>query len=712
VVEAPLEDVDRGIVRLDPYHLAQVGAQPGMAVGIIGERRTVAIAQPAAPAAQGRREIQMDGMARENSRAVVGESVRVAAVEAVPARTVLLAPLDPGSYGPAEIAEIREWLAGRAVLYADRLKVTAFSKRGHLFKVAGTEPDGAVVVGDFTDVRIKKDAATVIADAPSFKVKYEDIGGLEDELLRVRELVELPLKFPALFARLKIEPPKGVLLYGPPGSGKTLIARAVASEVKAHFIHVNGPEIIHKFYGESEAKLREIFEEAQRRAPTVVFLDELDAIAPKRYDVTGEVEKRVVAQLLASMDGLVSRGEVVVIAATNLPETLDPALRRPGRFDREIAVNVPSRTGRLRILQIHSRGMPLAPDVDLARLADVTHGFVGADLEALCKEAGMLAVRDCLAELDEGSANPDALAAHTTIRGEHFLQALRAIEPTATREFFLEKPDVHWTDIGGIDDVRHILESALELPRRCPALFEQTGVRPPSGFLFSGPPGTGKTLTAKALATETGLRLITVDPASLFSKWVGESEKALRLVFKKAKQAAPCIVFFDGLEALAPSRRGTEDDLAAQERLSSQLFAELDELAELGEVVVVGATSRPDLVDPALLRPGRFGFTILFTRPDAARREEILGVHLRRVPLDGDVDLAEVARDLDGCSGADIAGACQRALLAEIERFVARHEDDADARARAGAFRLERATLLRAVQATRRRPDDAEMSDL
>ncbi len=697
VAEAPLADLDKGFARLDPYHLRRLGTREGMAIAITGDRQTVAIAQAVPHRMHGRREVHIDGMVRENAGAVVGEQVTVAPVEASPAKTVLIAPLDPGSYGAKEIAEIRESLSGRAVVYGDRIKVTAFSKRGHLFKVAGTEPDGCVVIGPFTDIRIKEDRAAPLMAGPSFKVKYEDIGGLEEELLRVRELVELPLKYPALFARLNIEPPKGVLLYGPPGSGKTLIARAVASEVKAHFIHVNGPEVMHKFYGESEAKLREIFEEAQRRAPTVIFLDEVDAIAPKRYDVSGDVEKRVVAQLLASMDGLVSRGEVVVIAATNLPEAIDPALRRPGRFDREIALSVPPRAGRLRILHIHSRGMPLAPDVDLERLAEITHGFVGADLEALCKEAGMLAVRDCLEELDQ-SAGAEALAERTVIREQHFMQAFRAIEPTATREFALERPNVRWEEIGGSEEVRRTLLTWLELPRRAPALFDQTGLTRPTGLLFSGPSGTGKTLTAKALATETGLRLITVDPATIYSKWVGESEKALRQVFKKARQAAPCILFFDGLESFAPAGYARGELGGVAERLASQFYAELDELGELGEVITVGATSCPDRIDPAVLRPGRFGFTIRFALPDHRQREEILAVHLSRLALEDDVRLAEMARDMEGFSGADIAGVCQRAVLAEMAAFVDRHGDAADEAGRAGGFRLTRSALWQAVE--------------
>jgi transitional endoplasmic reticulum ATPase len=698
VIEALLDDVDRGIVRVDPYLLAQIGVLPGTPVTVSAQRSTVAVAQAIPHTWHGRREIQMDGMVRENARAVLHDLVTVSPVEAAPARTLLLRPLDPATYGPEEVARIREELSGRVTVYGDRLKITAFSRVGHLFRVTGTEPEGAVVVGPYTDVRIQKDPGPQTGE-PLSRVKYEDIGGLEEELLRVRELVELPLKYPSLFARLKIEPPKGVLIYGPPGSGKTLIARAVAGEARAHFVHVNGPEIIHKFYGESEARLREIFEEAQRRAPSVIFLDELDAIAPKRLDVSGEVEKRVVAQLLALMDGMVRRGEVVVIAATNLPEAVDPALRRPGRFDREIPIGVPSQAGRLRILQIHTRGMPLAEDVDLVRLAEVTHGFVGADLEALCKEAGMHAVRDRLSELASQTTDPESLASGAVIRGDHFLQALKAIEPTATREFALERPNVRWEDVGGVDDVRRVLVSALELPRRFPRLFEESGVQPPNGFLFVGPSGTGKTLTAKALATETGLRLITVDPALVYSKWVGETEKAIRQVFRKAKQAAPCILFFEALDALVPrARLQGEVDSGAADRLASQLFSELDQLNQLTGVVLVAASNRPQQIDPALLRPGRFGFTFRFTLPDASRRREILAIHLRRVALSGDVDLAELAAETEGASGAQLAGLCQRAVLMEIERLAAHLDRDPGSRLELTPWALRRA-LAEAVRA-------------
>lgn len=705
VAEAPLDDVDRGVVRADPYDLARIGARPGDVVVIAGERRTAAIAHALPPHLHGTHQILMDGMVRENARAVVGERVDISVPQAEPARTVLVESLDGGSFGPREIADIREWMSGRAVMYGDRLKVTAFSKRGHMFTVRGTDPEAVVVAGPHTDVRLKKEPATPLVESPSLRVKYEDIGGLDEELLRVRELVELPLKYPSLFARLKIEPPKGVLLYGPPGSGKTLIARAVASEVKAHFIHVNGPEIIHKFYGESEARLREIFEEAQRRAPAVVFLDEIDAIAPRRQDVSGEVEKRVVAQLLALMDGLVPRGQVVVIGATNLPEAVDPALRRPGRFDREITMNVPTRPGRLRILKIHSRGMPLADDVDLEALAEVTAGFVGADLEVLCKEAGMLALRDCLTATgtrSETAADPELAAEQTKIDARHFREALKTIEPTATRELALERPNVRWEQIGGLDDVRQTLLSALELPHQHPGLFAQAGIKPPTGFLFEGPSGTGKSLTVTALAAETGMRLISVDAAYLFSKWVGESEKALRTVFKKAKQSAPCILFFDDLQTFVPAHRALRDtDSGFAERLARQFFAELDKAIGLGDVTVIGATNRPDLVDPVALRPGRFGFMVHFPLPDARQREEIFRVHLRHVRLGPDVDVGALAGETHGFSGADIAGVCERALLSEIEAFVRRHGDRAGQEAARHALILSAGALREALAQVR-----------
>ncbi|MDA8218949.1 MAG: CDC48 family AAA ATPase [Dehalococcoidales bacterium] len=666
VTEALLEDVDSGVVRIDPADLSRIGVLPGDVVVVTGKRSTVARAEPAPPFSCGRRLIHLDGTLRENAQASLDDKVTVRRSAARVAQTVLLAPAEPVSYGPQDLSRLRALLDGLAVIAGDQVKSVLYGRRGHFFKVAATEPEGAVVVGPYTDLRLK--APEVSRERP-FKVKYEDIGGLEGELQRIREMIELPMKYPDLFARLRIEPPKGVLLHGPPGTGKTLIARAVASEVDAHFIHLSGPEIIHKFYGESEAKLREVFDEAQRRAPSIIFLDELDAIAPKRADVVGDVEKRVVAQLLACMDGLVARGQVVVIGATNLPELLDPALRRPGRFDREITINVPSRPGRLRILQIHARGMPLAEDVSLERLAEITHGYVGADIEVLCKEAGMLALRDLLARADFDAQDAATLSAQAFVSMKHFLGALKSIEPTATREFFVEKPNVRWEDVGGLDQIRDFLLACVEWPTRHGDLFAQAGIRRVRGLLLSGPSGTGKTLLAKALATETGLNFITVDGAMLLSKWVGESEKTLRQVFKKAKQASPCLLFFDGLDSLAPVRRNS--DTGASERLVGQFLSELDNLSVLDEVVLLGATNRIDLVDPALLRPGRFDFVIDTPLPDVEARREIFRVHTRRMPLAPDVRLQELADHSEGLSGADIEAVCQRAAIQRMREFIA-----------------------------------------
>ena len=668
--EALLEDVDTGVVRIAPAHMEELGAVPGGGIAVIGARTTVARVMPAPAEYHGRHLLQMDGVTRENAGVTLNSKVEVAAVAAPFARTMLIAPLEPLGLDADDVRTIREALSGRVVVMGDKVKVLAFSKTGHLFRVAGTEPDGPVALSNATDVRIQ---TAGVAEPQPFKVKYEDIGGLEDILVRVRELVELPMRYPEAFAHLRIEPPKGVLLYGPPGTGKTLIARAVASEVEAHFIHVNGPEIIHKFYGESEARLRGIFDEAHRKAPSIIFLDELDAIAPKRSDVTGEVEKRVVAQLLASMDGLVSRGEVVVIGATNLPEMLDPALRRPGRFDREISLSAPSRVGRLKILRIHSRGMPLDADVDLPRLAEITHGFVGADLEVLCKEAGMRALQELLGGAEFMVKDVTALVKDARVTMRHFLDALKHIDPTATREFFVERPNVSWADVGGLEEIRRQLESVIEFPRKAPKLFARCGIRPPKGVMLSGPSGTGKTLIARALAAETGLSFITADAAMIFSKWVGESEKALRQVFRKAKEAAPCILLFDEIDAIVPTRRGGIEG-GNIDRIVSQFLNELDNLTELSDVIVLGATNRLDLVDPAVLTPGRFGFVIEFRELDKNQRQRVFDVHAAKMALSEDVSLAELAAHSEGFTAAEIAGVCQRAAMRRIQEFVSRQQ--------------------------------------
>jgi transitional endoplasmic reticulum ATPase len=697
VAEARLEDLEQGIARVAEGVMATLGLMPGDPIVIEGERETLARVWPLRPEDVQRAMIQLDGLTRENAGVSLDEFIRIAPHVVTPAATLLLAPVERTVLGPSEVSRIRSFLAGRVLVKGDKVNVPLFSRRSTQFVVSAYEPEGpGCITGNHTDVRIQEQ--TRAATAPAYTVKYEDIGGLDVELQRIREMIELPMKYPELFAQLRIEPPKGVLLYGPPGTGKTTIARAVASEVKANFTRINGPEIIHKFYGESEAKLRELFEEAQRKAPAIIFIDEIDAIAPKRSEVTGEVEKRVVAQLLALMDGMVSRGEVVVIGATNLPELLDHALRRPGRFDREVALRVPSRPGRLQILRIHSRGMPLATDVDLERLAEVTHGFVGADLEVLCKEAGMHALQDLLKRDDFAERDLQELAAETRVEMRHFLEALKGIEPTATREFFAERPNVRWEDVGGLHEAKNLLRATVELPRRFPALYRQAGTRAPNGVILTGPPGSGKTLLVRALATESGFNFITVDAAALFSKWVGESEKALRQVFIKAKQASPCILFFDELDTIFPRREG-HSEFAGRERLVGQFIAELDSVDLFSEVVVVGATNRFDLVDAALLNPGRLGVVIELKAPSAQERAEILAIHIRGLPMGDSPDLALLAQRSEGFSGADLARLCQRTSFECLQGFIAAHGLAAEERA--PEFRIRTADVLRTLEQMR-----------
>jgi transitional endoplasmic reticulum ATPase len=666
VAEALPADIDKGYARLHPAALAALGLHPGSLVVVEGRRAFTLRAEALPIAMPGEQAIRLDGTLRDNALCGIDDRIRVRPGAAPGAFSLIVVPDEQGSLTDDEVARLRDLLVGRVLSPGDRVNVTCLPRGELVCKVVETEPDGAVQINSETVLRTR---VTTLKTRRAPSIRYEEIGGLDRELRRVRELVELPLKYPNLFARLRIEPPKGVLLYGPPGTGKTLIARSVASEVEAHFIPVNGPEIMKKYLGESEATLREIFEDAQRNAPAIIFLDEIDAIAPKRADVAGDVEKRVVAQMLTLMDGLSSRGDVVVIAATNMPEPVDPALRRPGRFDREVQVGVSGRDGRRQILSIHARGMPLDTGVDLDRLAEVTHGFVGADLEALCKEAGMLALHEVLDRADFDTADPAQLADQALICQRHFMGALRSIEPTATRELVIERPTTRWSDVGGLADLRDLLQSAIQFPRERPELFVQAGIKPPRGILLRGPSGTGKSLLARALAGETGLSLITADSASMLSKWLGESEKALRQVFTKAKQAAPCILFFDGLDAIAPARGG---DLGggALDRLVGQLLAELDRLDELSEVIVLGATNRPDLLDSALLSPGRFPFVLDLQLPNETARAEILAIHTNRMPLADDVDLVAIARDSEGFVGSDLAALCQRAALDEIRATI------------------------------------------
>jgi transitional endoplasmic reticulum ATPase len=675
VAEALPRDVGRGIVRLDPRDLDRLGVAVGDTLQIAAGRPTVARAMPAYLDQRGQSLIQMDGVLRANAGAGLDDRVTVQRAETRPARALLLSPVEllRSAPGSAQAAYLTQLLDGIPVMAGDQVRANLFGARTQSFAVVETSPAGPVLIGPATSIRF----ALKEAQAKRAAVTYEDIGGLRREVRRIREMIELPLRFPEVFERLGIDPPKGVLLHGPPGCGKTLIARAVAHETSARFFHVNGPEIIDQWYGSSEAHLRRIFEDARRRAPAIIFLDEIDAIAPKREELSGErqAERRVVAQLLSLMDGLESRGNVVVIAATNIPNTLDPALRRPGRFDREIMISVPDREGRREILEIYTRGMPLSSDVDLERLAGVTHGFVGADLESLGREAALSALRRLMPaiELNQAAIPYDRLAA-LEVTSEDFDAALSEVEPSALREVFTEVPDVGWGDVGGLDDAKQALIESVEWPLRHGPLFERAGIRPSRGILLHGAPGTGKTLLAKALARQSEANFISVKGPQLLSMYLGESERAVREVFRKARQAAPCIIFFDEIDALAPARSGYELQAGDNERIVGQLLTELDGIEELRGVVVLAATNRPDRVDPALLRAGRFDVMVELPLPDTPARRAILAVHTRRMPLAADVDLAALADATEDFSGADLEGLCRRAALLALREIVVRSE--------------------------------------
>lgn len=669
VADAMPEDIGRGYVRLDNDDMASLNVIIGDIVEIRGEKMTVAKAVPCYSQFKNRKLAQMEAIIRQNAGVGIDERVTIRKTRHNPCITLVLSPLDTTiDFSDAQdIEHLERMLNGLPVTIGDRLKVTLAGARAQHFTVIGTAPQGAAVINAATKITVTKPDAQ---EDMSYSASYEDVGGLDKELERVREMVELPLKYPEVFRQLGVDAPKGVLLYGPPGTGKTLMGRAVAHESRATFLHVNGPEIVNKFYGESEARLRELFETAQRRAPSILFIDEIDAIAPKRTEVIGDVEKRIVAQLLALMDGLKSRGNVIVIGATNVPDMVDPALRRPGRFDRELSINPPDRAGRLTILKIHTRAMRLAASVDLARIAQMTHGFVGADLAILCKEAGMNAIRRILPRIDltqEGL--PPEILAQLKITYEDFLQAFREVEPTATREFFADRPTTQWLHVGGLAGIKEKLRAIIELPLSHPELFRRTCQRIPKGVLLTGPPGTGKTLMVRALAGSTGAHFISVDASVLYSRWLGEAEKGLRQIFKRAKQVAPCILFFDEIDALAPVRCG--DDARGGGRLVSQLLIELDNLLDTSNVIVIGATNRPDMLDPALLRAGRFDYRIELPKPTADERQEIFKIHTTGVPLADDVDFTLLAAATDGLVGSDIEAICKHAAMAAIKRHIA-----------------------------------------
>ena len=667
VAEAKQRDVGRGKVRISPKIMNELNLNAGDIIEIEGKKKTAAIVLPAYDEDDDT-IIRMDGLIRRNAGVVIGEKVTIRKAEAKPASMVRLAPSSFSiTIDSSFINFVKRKLLDYPIMEGDTVFIPVLGQ-AIPFKVILTRPNGVVVVNEDTNL--------VILEKPAEEVKvprvtYEDIGGLHDAIQKIREMVELPLKHPELFKRLGIDPPKGVLLYGPPGCGKTLLAKAVANETNAHFISVNGPEIMSKFYGESEQRLREVFEEAKQNAPSIIFFDEIDAIAPKREEVTGEVEKRVVSQLLALMDGLEARGDVIVIGATNRPNAIDPALRRPGRFDREIEIGVPNKEGRLEILQIHTRNMPLAEDVDLKKLAEITHGFVGADLAALCREAAMKALRRYLPQIDlQQEKIPEDVLEKLQVTMNDFLEAFKEITPSAMREVYVETPNVRWTDIGDYEDVKQELKEAVEWPIKHPDAFKRLGIRAPRGILLVGPPGCGKTLFARAVATESEANFISVKGPELLSKWVGESEKAVREIFRKARMAAPSVIFFDEIDAIAPMRGLDYGDSRVTERIISQLLTEMDGLVTLENVTVLAATNRPDILDPALLRPGRFDRIIYVPPPNQEARKEILKIHTRNMPLAEDVDLDELAKITEGYSGSDLEAVVREAAMIALRRNI------------------------------------------
>jgi len=707
VQEGQRQDAGKHLARIDARDMKALGVRSGDPVLIHGARTAAARVEPSRMYDRGLSLVQMDGVLRENAGVGLDETVRVERAVGVHASRVAVLPVFSEGDGRRVhgASQILHAIQGFPLRAGNRFRVRFVGAGFRLYEVVEVRPGETGVVSASTVVQVVQADPRTEEKQRGTGVTYEDIGGLWEEVQRIREMIELPLKHPRLFTRLGIDPPRGVLLHGPPGTGKTLIAKAVANEAGIHFVSVNGPEIVNKFYGESEAQLRGLFEDAERHAPSILFLDEIDAIAPKRVEVTGEVEKRIVAQLLALMDGLRARGQVVVIGATNIPHVIDPALRRPGRFDREIATRVPDRNARLEILQIHTAGMPLAQDVDLAQLADLAHGYVGADLESLCREAALVRLRRIMETRDlfreeEGTG----LEAELVIRMEDFLGAMKMVEPSAVREVLVEVPEVRWGDVGGLEEEKAALERLAEWPIRYRELYRHFTCPPARGILLTGPPGTGKTLLARALATETQRNFISVKGPELFSKWVGESEKGVRALFRTARAAAPSLVFFDEIDAMLSVRQGGGGDGRVTEKVISQFLTEVDGIEALGDVIVVAATNRRDLIDPAVLRAGRFDVELALGPPGPAARKQILAVHTRGLPLERKVDLDELARLTDGLVGADLAWLCRHAFRQTLEAYVQR----SPARAGRPPFRatVKRAAFLRALELLRARKEE------
>jgi transitional endoplasmic reticulum ATPase len=664
VAAAMPKDQGRGIVRLNSDVRNHLGVRSGDYVSVKGTKETIAVCWPSLKEDEVLDMVRMDGLIRANSGVKLGEMVEVSSVNVPDATRVVLAPSQPVRFQTGFDNYLKQQILNRPVTKGDTILISSIGQ-GMQFTATAVSPSKYGRITPETSLEVLTKPVRP-EDITVPQVTYEDIGGLGKELVRIREMIELPMKSPELFKRLGISPPKGVLLMGPPGTGKTLIAQAVANESGANFKVINGPEIMSKFYGESEQKLRETFEDAEKNAPSIIFIDEIDSIAPKRADVTGEVERRVVAQLLALMDGLAGRGQVIVIGATNRPDDIDEALRRPGRFDREIIIGVPDKKGRLEILQIHTRSMPLEDGLDLEKLAAVTHGFVGADLAALAREAAMHALRRVLPHVDPETGDiPADILTNLYVTQADFEMALTEISPSALREVLVEKPNVKWTDVGGLAKVKMQLHEAVEVPLRHPEVFEGMGIRAPKGILLFGPPGTGKTLLAKAVATESEANFISVRGPEVFNKYVGESEKAIREFFKKARQVAPCVLFFDEIDAILGAR-GMRDDTGVSQRIVNQFLAELDGMQTLNNVLVIGATNRADIIDPAALRPGRFDSILFVPPPDKDARIEIFKVHTNKMPLADDVSFEKLGEMTEGYSGADIENLVREAAMAAV----------------------------------------------
>jgi transitional endoplasmic reticulum ATPase len=714
VVESLQDDAYKGIARIDPETMRNLSINRGDVISIKGNRSTVAIADKAYPADVGEGIIRIDGILRRNAKTSIGDMVEISKVEVKEAKKITIAPAQKGIMVQGDPENLKRGLLGRTVVKADIVVLGGVQRRKDLFSemgfgddfgdifgeafsnmgfgnlgrgvsqlrflVVNTNPNQPVIITENTEVMLNPKAVE-IEEENIPEITYEDIGGLSDEIKKIREMVEIPIKHPEIFQKLGIEPPKGVLLHGPPGTGKTLLAKAVANESEANFILLNGPEVMSKFYGESEKKIRQIFEDAEKNSPSIIFIDEIDAIAPKREDVSGEVERRVVSQILTMMDGLKSRGRVIVIGATNRVNAIDPALRRPGRFDREIEINVPSKEGRLSVLKIHTRDIPLTKDVNLNELASKTHGFVGADLEALAKEAAMNVLRKFLPQLKlegEEQINQELLSKLVVTQND-FMEALKVVRPSAMREVLVETPNVDWDSVGGLEQIKQELNEAVEWPIKYPESFERMGIRPSRGILLYGPPGTGKTLLAKAVAKESEANFIQIKGPSLLSMWVGKSEEGVRKIFERARQVSPCVIFFDEIDSLA-GKRGVETGTKVTERVLNQLLAEMDGLENLNDVLIIGATNRPDLLDPALLRPGRFDKILLINAPEKEGRKTILDIHTKKMPLgsskkiysekEREALLEEFAQRTEGYTGADLESLSREAAMLSLRESI------------------------------------------